>query len=121
MMVLLLAHTTAIASCNWKTDVIKKENYYAYSKGCHKEVGKALVDLDDYKIQEEKLRETIKLKDLALDTADKRIMGWREETYNQHSILESHAKMRRYENYLYFSGGIALTVLSIWAAGQISK
>lgn len=109
----------AQANCNWKTDVVRKDNYVAYSSECHREVGRMIKDLKDREKQAEKLKKTIKLKDLALDTADERIMDWRKETYNQHSILERHAKARRYERYLWFGGGIALTALSVWAAGQL--
>lgn len=109
------------ANCNWKTDVVRKDSYVAYSSECHREVGRMMKDLKDREAQAEKLKKTIKLKDLALDTADERIMNWRKETYNQHSILERHAKARRYERYLMFGGGILAGFAAVWAAGQISR
>jgi len=126
LMVSLVSHS-ALASCNFNTDIVKVDtNTYHYTKECHIEVGKIKNTkeelekaVDERKKQVEKLNESIKLKDLALDVADKRIMNWRDESYKQHERLIKQQQLSKYNDWLYFGGGIALTVLSVWAAGQI--
>ena len=142
LMVLLL-NQNALASCNWSTDVVKIDaNTYSYSKDCHGEVGvigKALEStkeaLEERKKESEALRSEVKeltmsgtkikksleLKDLALDRADTIALKWRDETYNQHERLLKQEKLAQKKGWLYFGGGVALTILSVWAAGQISR
>ena len=127
MLMALLVNHSALASCNFNTDIVKVDtNTYHYTKECHIEVGKIKNTkeelekaVDERKKQVEKLNESIKLKDLALDVADKRIMNWRDESYKQHERLIKQQQLSKYNDWLYFGGGIALTVLSVWAAGQI--
>jgi len=70
-------------------------------------------------VQVDRLSKSITLKDLALDKADQRMMNWRDESYNQHERLLKQQKLAKYNDWLYFGGGIGLTILSVWAAGQI--
>ena len=114
--------TNAHASCNVKTDIVKQANgTRIYSLDCHKMVGKLIQDEKDRKEQIEHLNKTISLKDLSLDLSDKRANLWQHEAENQYNLLQKHAKWRTYEKYIWFSGGIALTVLSVWAAGSLAR
>ena len=113
--------TNAHSSCNVKTDIVKKDGHYAYSIDCHKMVGKLLADEKDRKRQIAHLNKTIKLKDLSLDLSGKRAILWQKEAENQYVLLKKHAKWRSYERYIWFGGGVALTVLGVWGAGQLSK
>ena len=112
--------TNVHASCNVKTDIIKQANgTRIYSLDCHKMVGKLIADEKDRKEQIAHLNKTIKLKDLSIDLSYKRADLWQKEAENQYGLLKKHAKWRSYEKYIWFGGGIAVTVLSVWASGQI--
>ena len=114
-------------SCDFKT-IQKKGSEYAYSEVCHKEVGRIVrktkelekANLERMK-QVEKLIKSIYNKDTALDIADQRIMNWRNESYKQHNRLLKQQKLSKYNDWAYFGSGIALTILSVWAAGQLRK
>ena len=115
-------------ACNWKTDIQKQGSKYLFTKSCYEEVGRLVKtnkELEkansERQKQVEKLGKTIELKDLALDRADKRIMLWRDETYNQQERLLRQQKLAKYNDWMYFGGGIAVTILSVWAAGQLRK
>ena len=142
-MALLLNPMTVLASCNWSTDVVKVDaNTYQYSKECHGEVGvigKALksktealearkeesealrAEVKELKLSSAKIGESLKLKDLALNRADDIALKWRDETYNQHQRLLNQEKLAQKKGWIYFGGGVALTILSVWAAGQLKK
>lgn len=133
----------ALAVCDWSTGIKElPDGNYSYSKDCHGEVGvigKALKStkeaLEERKNEAEALRSEVKeltnsntkvkksldLKDLALDRADTIALKWRDETYNQHERLLKQEKLAQTNNWLYFGGGIGLTILSVWAAGQLRK
>lgn len=125
MLTVSLVGQSALANCDFST-IKKVDSGYLYSSECHGEVGKikkakeALEKAsEERKKQVDKLTESIKLKDLALDTADERIMNWRMESYEQHERLLKQRKYEKYNDWMYFGGGILVTVLSVWAAGQI--
>jgi len=124
IIIALLINTSM--ACDWKTGIVKKGSRYSYTVDCHKEVGKLVKQNKELKLanserqkQSEKLTQSIKLKDLALEKADLRITNWRNETYNQHDRLLKQKKLSKYNDWLYFVGGMGLTVLSVWGAGQI--
>lgn len=118
--------TNVNAACNWKTDVVRQGSNYLFSKDCYKAVGILKVKAEELeqannerKAQVKKQSASIKLKDLALDKADQRLMNWRSEAYNQHERLLKQQKLAKFNDWLYFGSGIALTVLSVWGAGQL--
>ena len=122
LFILLCSPTFA---CDWSS-IQKQGSSYVYTADCHREVGKLVgktkeLELANTERQKESknLYEAIKLKDLALEVSDKRIMNWREESYNQHERLLRQQKLSKYNDWLYFGSGVFLTVLSVWAAGQI--
>lgn len=127
MLTVSLASQPALAACDFSSDIVKVDaNTYQYTKECHIEVGKikkAKEELekasDERKKQVSKLTESIKLKDLALDTADQRIMNWRVESYRQHERLLKQQRLNKYNDWMYFAGGVLSTVISVWAAGQL--
>lgn len=115
-------------ACDWKTIRKVGDSGYLYSADCHKSVGQLKNKAEELEKanserqkQVEKLGKTIELKDLALDKADQRIINWRNETYNQHDRLLRQQKLAKYNDWLYFGGGIAVTILSVWAAGQLRR
>jgi len=113
-------------ACNWNTDIQAQGSKFLYTASCHDEVGKTIRkarELEKAEAEREKqvkkLTESITLKDLALDRADTRLMNWRDEAYNQHERLLKQKKLAKYNDWLYFGSGIGLTILSVWAAGQL--
>jgi energy-coupling factor transporter transmembrane protein EcfT len=113
-------------ACNWNTDIQLQGSKFLYTASCHKLVGDTVKKArglekaeSERQVQVNKLSETITLKDLALDKADQRMMSWRDESYNQHERLLKQQKYAKWNDWLYFGGGVALTVLSVWAAGQL--
>ena len=118
-MVFTLNSSLVLADCNLKTDIVRKENFVAYSYGCHKLKGKLIEDQKDREIQVKKLNDSIKLKDLALSFSEKEKDLWKNEASNQYNLLKKYSKTRKYENWFWFGGGVGLTILSVWAAGQL--
>jgi len=119
--------TNSAISCDWST-IKKQDSEYVYSADCHKEVGKLVGKVEkleranlERQKEAESLNKAIELKDLALNKADERIMNWRNETYNQHERLLRQEKLAKYNDWLYFGGGVGLTILSVWASGQLRK
>lgn len=114
-------------ACDWGS-IQSQGSSYIYTADCHKEVGKLVnkvKELESANLERQKESErlygAIKMKDLALDKADQRIMTWRNETYSQHERLLRHEKMSKYNDWAYFGGGVLITILSVWAAGQIKN
>lgn len=116
---MLMSNVAFAAKCDWKNDIVEKNGSYIYSARCHHEVGVVKKDLKDREKQVVLLKKTITLKDLALTTADTRIMNWRSESYNQHERLMTQARLQSYSNWLYLGGGVVITVLAVFAAGQL--
>jgi hypothetical protein len=115
-----------VHACNWKTDIQRDGARYSYSASCHEKVGSLVIKArelekanSERKKQAEKLTSSLKMSELALDKADKRIRNWRDEAYNQHERLLKQKKLAKFNDWVYFGSGIGLTILSVWAAGQI--
>ena len=113
-------------ACNWSTDIQKQGSKFLYTASCHKLVGDTVKKARELEKAEEerekavkKLNDSIKLKDLALYKSDQRMMEWRDESYNQHERLLRQQKLAKFNDWIYFGSGIGLTILSVWAAGQL--
>jgi hypothetical protein len=110
------------ASCDWSKDVSKNaDGSYTYSKQCHLEVGSSLEELDLRRRQVGELNRTVELKDLAIKYSEERTQLWMDSTLKMNDRLNQYEASRSREPWLYFGIGVAATVLSVWAAGQISK
>jgi hypothetical protein len=127
-MMLMVFLQSQIWACDWSKDIKKENGKYTYTSSCHAKVGVLIKENDNFKLalserkkQVEKLDKSLELKDLALQKADKRVMNWREESYNQHQRLIKQQKLSRYNEYFYFGGGVFFTALSVWAAGKLNK
>lgn len=110
--ILLIPIILLSLACNWKTDVKKVEGGYLFTDRCYQQVGKL-------RISNDKLFKSIELKDLALEKSDEVIMKWRDEAYNQHDRLLKQKRLDSWNNWLYFIGGVGLTSLAVWGAGQL--
>lgn len=126
-LIILILMTTQSFACDW-SKIPKQGSERLYSLECHRAVGKLVSRVNNLEAanterqnQSEKLLATIKLKDLALDNADTRMIKWRDESYNQYSRLVKQKDIAKWNDWLYFGGGMGLALISVWAAGQISK
>ena len=117
----LISPNLALAKCDWAKDIKRQGNTFLYPAKCHHAVGVMKKDLKDREEQVVQLKKTIKLKDLAMIKSDERIVLWRDQSYNQFERLQKQARLNSYNKWLHFGGGVVLTVLSVWAAGQISR
>jgi hypothetical protein len=110
----------ALAKCDWKS-IKKQGEYYLYPKECDIEVGKLVLKEKERKAQVKKLNETIKLKDLALNEADKRIDLWRDTTYKMEDRILKQKTYNKYTNWAYYGLGVLSVVLGGYAIGQAAK
>lgn len=118
----LVVSVPSYASCDWSKDVSKNsDGSYTYSKQCHLEVGSSLEELDLRRKQVDELNKTIELKDLAIKYSEERAQLWMDSSLKMNDRLNQYEASRSREPWLYFGIGVAATVLSVWAAGQINK
>lgn len=117
----LLLQSAFAGKCDWSKDIKREGDKFIYTPYCHNEVGLMVKDIKDYKIQVNELEKTIEMKDLVIEKADERIELWRKQSYNQYERLQKAYKWQDAENKWYFVGGVVLTVLSVWAAGQLRQ
>jgi len=114
--------TQSNASCDFSKDV--KENAdgsFTYSRECNVEVGKRIKELDLRRNQVDDLNKVITLKDLAIEKADQRAKLWMDTSNELNDKLIKYDSISKRSDTLYFVGGIAVTILSVWAAGQLRK
>lgn len=120
LLLLALGSQTAFADCDFSRDVkAQQDGSYVYSKDCHVQVGKSLKDLKDREEQVEKLNKTIELKDLALKISDDRNMALRDTLIKMDDRISTAERMNDTQKVLFFIGGVALTGLAVWGAGQL--
>ena len=122
-MTVLLLNQNVVASCNPKIDIVKDSNNekYHYSKECHIEFGRLYTTKEDKEMQIQHLNESIKLKDLAINTANKRIELWQNSTYKVEDRLLKIEKNNEKLKWLYFGLGIFVMGGAVWGAGQLRK
>lgn len=119
---LIFCIQNANASCDFSKDI--KENSdgtYTYTRDCHIEVGKRVKKLALLDEQVAELEKTIELKDLALSKQKERADLWMNTSVQVTDKLRSYDSIAGKENTLYFVLGVGVTVLSVWAAGQLVK
>jgi hypothetical protein len=115
----LICNTT-LASCNWSEDVRKNQDgSFSYSRGCHVEVGASLEELDLRRRQVDELKKSVELKDLAISYSEQRTQLWIDSSIKMNERLNQHEATRANSGWIYFGVGVAVTVLSVWAAGQL--
>lgn len=120
IMCMIVSINLSYADCNWSS-IEEVEGGYLYSTDCHIKVGKLVKESKLREEQVKELNKTIELKDLSLSKANERIDNWRNTTYELEDRIMKQRKWSIYNDYLYFGGGIALTILSAWAFGQVNK
>ena len=71
------------------------------------------------KKQFEHLKESIRLKDLAIDYSNKRIDNWQKTTFKLEDKLLKIEKNNERIKWIYFGLGVVVMGGAVWAAGQI--
>lgn len=120
-MSLMLVSNVAFANCDWSTIREIDGPEFVYSPQCHDKVGKMVENEKDYKIQIESQKKAIELKDLTIQDLTKNSNMWEQEAHNQFKALENYKEAENTRTWLWFGGGVAATVLTIFLAGQASK
>jgi hypothetical protein len=119
---LFIVSANSYASCDFATDI--KENpdgTFTYQRGCHIEVGKRIKRLTLIEQQVDELEKVVELKDLALVKQKERTDLWRDTSLQINDKLQSYDSVANKSQWLYFGIGVAVTTLSVWAAGQLVR
>lgn len=118
----LLLPAPALASCDWDKDVKQNQDgSYTYTKGCHIQVGLSLEELDLRRTQVVELNKTIQLKDLAIKYSEERTQLWMDSSLKMNDRLNQYESARSGQQWFHFGLGVAVTVLSVWGAGQLKR
>jgi len=123
LIIALMIPNLALANftCKRGSGIIKTSKGFLYSSKCHIEVGK-LVQTNTLREEEIKeLRNTIKLKDLAITKQESRVDIWQTATFKLEDRYNKEAKFDKYENWLFFTLGIIVTGAAVYGAGQLQK
>ena len=113
--------SVSFADCDYTKIVDNKDGTYTYSKELHICVGKMKQDLQVAQTQVLELNKAIELKDLAITKSSERTQLWMDTTFKVQDRLNTYDSIQGKTNTLYFLGGVGLTVLSVWAAGQLRR
>ena len=106
---------SAFAQCDFAKDI--KENQdgsYTYTRECHIEVGKRVKKL-------EIAEKTIDELDLSLSKEKERTDMWRETSFVLDEKFSKYEKTSKLNDIVHVALGVGLTVLAVWAAGQIHQ
>ena len=117
---LFLFTINSFAACDFSTGITKLPNgNFEYTKECHLSVGVMVKNLEDREAQVTALNKTIELKDLAIDMQEKRSALWMDTSFKLETKLNDIQRYNDTSNILHFALGVAVTGLSVWAAGQL--
>lgn len=120
MAVISLDSVSAMAACDFAKDIVSNpDGTYTYSKECHIEVGKKVKKLEIAEARAEELEKAIELKDLALVKQKERADLWMDTSLKMNEKLRQYDSMANTDRVLHFALGVGVTILSVWAAGQI--
>lgn len=107
------------ADCDFSTGITKTDAGYLYTPECHKKVGKLVADLKDRETEVGKLNDSIKLKDLAIDTHERRAQLWMDTSMKLEDRVNTIDKYNATSHWLYFGLGVVLTGAAVWGAGYL--
>lgn len=112
----------AFGSCDFANDIkLMSDGNYSYTKDCHVEVGKRIKKLDLATQEIDELNKTIELKDLALVKQKERADLWMDTSFKMNDKLQSYEAASSRSAWVQFGLGVGVTILSVWAAGQLVK
>jgi hypothetical protein len=110
----------SFAACDFANDIkAMPDGTYSYTRDCHVEVGKRVKRLALVEQQVVELEKTIELKDLALVKQKERADLWMDTSFKMNDKLQAYEAASSKSDWVHFGLGVAVTVLSVWAAGQL--
>jgi len=90
-----------------------------YTKECNLEIGRLVKTEKDRKQQIDGFKKIIELKDIAIDTSNKRTTLWKETTYKVEDRLIKLDKSSETIKWLYFGLGMVAMTGAVYAAGRL--
>lgn len=122
VIVSLLFSQVARGDCDFSKDIKPTDHgTYEYTKDCHIKVGQLVQDGSTKDKQIQDLNQAITLKNLALDTSDKRADNWMSTSLQLQDRVQKIDQLEKGNNILYFALGIAFTSLAVWGAGNLRR
>lgn len=118
-LMVLMVNQSVFASCNPKDIKEQTNGTFIYPADCHVDYGRLRQNEEARKKQVEHLKESIKLKDLALDYSNRRIETWQNATYKVEDRLIKLERNNNKLNWFYFGLGIAVMGGAVWGAGKL--
>jgi len=110
----------AWGACDFAKDIQKQEDgSYRYTRDCHVEAGKAFERADLQTKRADVLEKALELKDLALVKQNERVELWMNAATKMDDRITAAEDLRSKNNVYYFIGGVILTGLAVWGAGQL--
>lgn len=107
------------SECNWSNIKKNNDNTYTYSEELHLCVGELVRDNKNKDEQISNLTKSISLKDLALQTSDKRVEMWMDTSLKLEDRVSKIDSMQKTNNFLFFGAGILTTILAGFMAARI--
>jgi len=109
------------AACDFATDIKENSNgTYTYSRDCHVEAGKAFKSVSLLGDKIELLEKKLELKDLMITKYEERTQLWMDTSFKLNDKLQTYEQVNSQDKWISFGLGVGLTILSVWAAGQIN-
>lgn len=122
IVLLCMSANLALADCDFRTDITKlPDGGFRYSEACHLQVGKLVQSNSTKDAQIADLTKAITLKDLALQTSDKRTQLWMDTSSQMEARLQKIDSMENTNKWLYFGLGAFTMIGSAYVASQLIK
>ena len=119
MLMALLVNQSVLADCNPKDILEQSDGTFSYPLDCHVDYGRLIKEESLRKKQVEHLKESIRLKDLAIDYSNKRIDNWQKTTFKLEDKLLKIERNNDRLKWIYFGLGVLVMGGAVWGAGQL--
>lgn len=120
LLIALSLTNVALADCDYSKLVHNADGTVTYSKELHICVGQMKADLASANSQIADYKQAITLKDLALTKSEQRGDMWMTQSFTLQDRLDKVEDYKSKNEIIYFVGGVLLTGLAVWGAGQLA-
>lgn len=115
----LMVPFVSLGDCDFSKGITPGLNgTFVYSETCHKKVGQVVQDNKNLTQANSDLTKAISLKDLAIQTSDKRATLWNNTAENLESRLQKVDTMEKHNEWIFFGLGVLATGASVWLAAK---